>query len=138
MKTKPGTYYYIKIGDGFYAGTRPVMVEATKKVVDQERLKELRKHFPKYQMSKTSISTTWKRAHNVKYHNRGFISSGLPTSSETIMVPSAEFVDELTLDFNKAKKFRIKSKALAKADELAKANSMSKMKPQVLLYEGDR
>ncbi|MNV31182.1 hypothetical protein D3C71_1224810 [compost metagenome] len=61
-----------------------------------------------------------------------------PYKSEFVSVPSNEFVADWTDQLDKAKKFRIHSKALAKADELAKALGVSKVLPKVVLFEGDR
>ncbi len=140
-KTKRGSYYYISVGDSYYAGTRPVMASKTV-VVDREWTEDEKKK-PRYRRAvnrgyghyrvptKKGKHDTWRYGY---YETR----IAKPGEKIKVDVPSGKYVEDWTTDFTKAKKFRIESKALAKATELAKSNSMDKIKPKVTLFEGDR
>ena len=139
MKTKLGTYYYIQVGPSYYAGTKPVMVEATRTVVDAVKLKELRKQVPKYQLDRNGqFGRFLMRGQDRKYKQRYGTWTDTPKKSVDVLVPSGTFVDDWTTDFTKAKQFRIHSKAVAKAAELAKSFAMETIKPKIELFEGDR
>lgn len=141
MKTKRGTYYYIQVGPSFYAGTRPVMVEVKRTSVDAERLKEKRKNLPKYQLNKVGSGYgrfVMRGDGSRRVKSSKAVHTSVPMKDEYIEVPSNQFVNDWTSDATKAKKFRIHSKALAKADELANSLGLDKVKPKVILFEGDR
>ena len=140
MKTVRGSYFYICVGDNFYAGTRPIM---TTVLVDKPReLTAKEKEIPKY---RRIISSRWghyrEPVRNGKHDKwrYGLIESVKePTKQVEVIVPSNQYIDEWTTEFEKAKKFRNEQKALAKAEELAKNNCMDKIKPKVVFYKGDR
>lgn len=140
MKTKRGTYYYIELGSAYYAGTRPVMVEVKRTSVDAEKLAKKRETLPRYQLDRTGQygQLLMRGDGSRRYKSSKGTWTGTPYKSEYVEVPSNQYVDDWSQDFAKAKKFRIHSKALAKADELAKALGVSKVKPKVVLFEGDR
>ncbi len=139
MKTRRGTFYYIQVGERFYAGTRPIMRKAERTVVDEERLKKIRERVPKYQLNRNGqYGRFLMRGTDRRYKQATGSWTTTPTKKELIEVPSNQYVDDWTDDVTKAKPFRIHSKALAKADDLAKSLSLNEVKPKVLLFEGDR
>jgi len=141
MKTKRGSFYYICVGNNYYAGTRPIMT--TIKVKEPRDWTDKEKAKPRYRRVNRQGYGHY-QVPNARGKNGIYRWGDRETVIKTPMkdvikeVPSSEYVEDWTQDFAKAKKFRIESKALAKAEELAKSNSMDKIRPRVLLHEGDR
>lgn len=140
MKTIRGTYYYIEMAGAFYAGTRPIMKEVTvikdREWTDKEKQKPLYRRNERHQHGWTPMYPTRKGQRHTHYSGgHVHLQVKKPAEKVTESVPTAEYVDVWTEDFKKAKQFRLKSKAEAKATELGMSD---KVKPKVLFYKGDQ
>lgn len=145
MKTARGTYYYIRVGTAFYAGEQPVKVERYVEVPDPEELRRRKKEFglPAYRFRETNRGTGWSnnftrtRKGRMFNHHAKYADLRMPTKSVLVEFHTGNYIEQWTDDQAKAKKFRLQSKALAKAEEIAKTNGMVDKRPIVEFYGGE-
>lgn len=134
MKTVRGTHYVVQIGNRFYKGEVPETIEGKEKLVDKPALKKLLKEkgIPKYMQEEPKMSRYTMRAYRFsnqhglpdvgyKVKNKRINDWGLPSKTVEFEVKTGRYLPEYTDAQDAAKKFRLKSKAVAKANELAKA-----------------
>lgn len=142
QKLKRGQAYVIRMGPAYYAGTRPekVLVKVAK---DGEwSTRQLSK--PRYQrglVSRPMVNPNKKAGEKNKRWSNYWGGEVLDQPKKPYKVtvnelaPSAKYVDDWAEDIKQAKKFRLESKALAKAEELVKMLGLVKTKIHVELIK---
>lgn len=129
MKTPRGTHYVIQLMDSFYGGQKPVMRTVRTRV--PRELTDKEKKTPNYLRSWKFIYSRW-WTDDVQYKKYQ------PTKEVEQDVPTGKYQPFWVEDINKAKKFRDRAKAESILESLVKEYSLTKIKPVIKIYEGDR
>ena len=129
MKTPRGTFFVIELLDNFYGGQKPVM--KTVKVKEPRELTEKERNTPKYLRGWKFVYSRWWND-DVKYQ------AYQPTAEVEREVPTGEYTSFWVAELAKAKKFRELSKAETKLEQLKKEYNLTKLKPVIKKYEGER
>ncbi|HYG36766.1 MAG TPA: hypothetical protein VEC99_18380 [Clostridia bacterium] len=153
-KTPRGTYYYLCVADQFYEGEQPVKIPGPKKfrlerynpnpaVKQPKEKKKARYKSNRFVPDSNYHGRKHKGTRHWKSHGGQTLVriAGSDSNTYTMEVDDAvhtgEYTAKWTPEVSKAKKFRIHSKAVAKAEELAKLLSTEFTKIQILLHEGN-
>jgi hypothetical protein len=138
--------FYIKFGNNYYAGTRPILISVKTNIINEEKKKEYEKIVPKF-LRDGQVNDklhyfshpTVKVKKTTKFFKKGsYLSTnpiwvpGMLSEQATIKQNSGHYEDYFEADINKAKKFKSKKKALDKIDQIVNNYKEIKVRPVLI------